>query len=83
MKRYERNARFWQAVRTAIVYRAELWSRGSEGRTLIEIARGDDWQEIFQDHAPASPRLSPDDVAAVLIYRLLMEYELPDPTNPA
>jgi len=73
MKIYERNERFWQAVRTAIVYRAQFWSRGSEGRALIEIARGDDWQEVFQDYAPASARLSPDDVAIVLIYRLMAQ----------
>lgn len=73
IKIYERNEGFWEAVRTALVYRAQLWSRGSEGRALIEIARADGWQEVFQDHAPASAHLSPDDVAAVLIYRLMME----------
>jgi hypothetical protein len=72
-KIHERNDGFWEAVRTALVYRAGLWSRGSEGRALIEIAQADDWQQVFKDYAPASPRLGPDDVAIVLIYRLMAE----------
>jgi hypothetical protein len=71
MKIYQRNIRFWEQVHAAFLLRANLWSRGSEARALIEIAQSDDWLEIFTDRAPASRRLSPEDVAQILIYKLL------------
>jgi hypothetical protein len=72
MKTYVRNARFWFAVRHAFALRAQLWSKGGEARALLQIAQSEDWLDIFTDRAPASRYLSPEDVAQVLIYKLLL-----------
>jgi hypothetical protein len=71
MKTYVRNARFWEEVHTAFLHRAHLWSKGSEGRALLTIAASEQWLEIFTEHAPAGPRVSPEECAAVILYRLL------------
>jgi hypothetical protein len=72
MKTYHRTARYWEEVRTHFIHRAEMWSRGSEGRTLLNIALADNWQETLMDYAPASEHLSPADCAAIIIRNILL-----------
>lgn len=72
MKTYARNARYWEDVRLHVIMRAEAWSRGSEGRTLLELATSDDWQESFNSFAPAGEHIPPADCAVVIIRNILL-----------
>jgi hypothetical protein len=72
MRKYPRNARFWFAVRHAFTAKLELWNKGSEARALLDISASDQWLEIFLDHAPASRLLSPNEMAHILVYKLLL-----------
>jgi len=71
VKTYTRNARFWEQTQIAFLHRAQLWAKGSEARALIEIAQSEQWPEIASEHAPASERISPEECAAVIFYKLL------------
>jgi hypothetical protein len=71
MKTYTRNARFWEQTQIAFLHRAQLWAKGSEARALIEVAQSEDWLETFTEYAPASERVSPEECAAVIFYKLL------------
>lgn len=71
MKTYIRNERFWHATRHALAMRAQLWSKGSEAAALIAIAQAENWEETFKEYAPEGKHISPEQCAAILIYRLL------------
>jgi hypothetical protein len=68
---YTRNQRFWYATRHAFAMRADLWSKGSEAAALLAIAQAENWEETFKEYAPAGKHISPEECAAVILYRLL------------
>lgn len=71
MKTYIRNARFWEQARFCFLGRAQLWSKGSESRAMIELAHSEDWDQFARDNAPASRKTSPQDLAVLLLNRFL------------
>ena len=72
MKTYERDARYWEDVRMHVLTQAQAWGRGSEGRTLLAMAQGEDWQETLSLFAPAGPHIPPADCAVVIIRNILL-----------
>lgn len=72
MKTYIRNGDYWHVVRNCVLAHAQMWSRGSEGRALLEMALSDDWLQLLMDHSPASQHVAPAECAAVIVRNFLL-----------